>query len=56
MDCKRTNADGSVVKVRDLECSHTVKPSSTDVCNAERPCAGWTVKFGECSKKCGNGT
>ena len=44
-----------MVVVRDLECVHTAKPSTVQACNEDMPCAGWFVKYGECSKKCGGG-
>ena len=53
--CERTNEDGSLVVAHNLECVHTAKPPTVQDCNQDMPCAGWFVKYGQCSKKCGGG-
>ena len=54
ISCKRTNADGSVVTARDLECT-SAKPSTVEACNIDSPCAQWKIEYTKCSKTCGGG-
>lgn len=54
ISCKRTNADGSVVTARDLECT-SPKPSTVEACNIDSPCPQWKIEYTTCSKTCGGG-